>query len=360
MLERRTSPDAESARKLLDECWQLVLQEEDGEISEDIEKLINSKFVSIRFCLPTQLLGKLTEPKLDCLCLQKGKGDSDSQWDPRSFANKVIVPWVAKNQYVLGTSTDPYVSKPLRKKRIEEKPGNVKGKKEWMLLYRVLNEVETQNSTTFTRRCMMQTLRSIRGVFEGLDFEYVVPERISLDQTEELIRKFVSEPSGGDRGLSVAAALFETFGRHFHLYKDIKRNPINASDQSTGFAGDIECIDADGTLKLVVEVKERDVTLTDVRSAVQKARKVSLRELLLAAPGTYPAETREITELITRTWASGTNLYRLSIFELLRIGLSLTGELGRKDFLVNIGRQLDTFSTQPQNRKRWKELLEEI
>jgi hypothetical protein len=56
MAEKEFSPDAERARQLLDELWSEVTQEESGEINKDIEKLIDSRFVSIRFCLPTQLL----------------------------------------------------------------------------------------------------------------------------------------------------------------------------------------------------------------------------------------------------------------------------------------------------------------
>ena len=360
MAEQRISPDVESARELLDELWEIVTQEKSGETSLDIDKLVNSRFVSIRYCLPTQLLGKLTDLKLDCLCLQKGSDESDSQWDPRSFSTKVIVPWSAENQSVLGTSPDPYVSKPLRKARLEENPPNVKGKEEWVLLYRVLDEVERQDSQEYTRLCMLQTLRSIHGKFAELDFEYFVPKRVSIEQTENLIVEFLSEGSGGDRGLSVAAALFQTFGKYFGIYKEVKRHAINAADQATGMAGDIECIGGDGELKLVIEVKERNLTLADVRDSVLKARKVSLRELLFNAPGANPSDKEKISGLFAKAWASGTNLYGLSINELIRVGLALTGEPGRKDFLENVGKQLDEYGTQPSNRKRWKELLEEI
>lgn len=360
MSEKRISPDAEKGRKILNDLWTKVNLEKDGEIQDDIDKLINSSSVSIRFCLPTQLLGKLTDHKLDCLCLQKGIGDNDSQWDPRSFSSKVIVPWISENQFVLGTSNDPYVSKPLRKSRLEKNPNNVKSKDDWILLYKILHEVESKNSEKYTRLRFLQTLRSIHKKFSELDFEYFVPERISIEQTEKLIGAFLSEASGGDRGLSVAAALFQTFGKYFKIYKEVKRHVINASDQSTGSTGDIECIGVDDKLKLAIEVKERNLTLTDVRSGVLKARKVSLQELLFNSPGTNPSENDEITDLISKTWASGTNLYRLSIAELIRVGLSLTGEGGRKDFLENVGNQLDTYNTQPSNRKRWKELLEEI
>ncbi len=355
-----TSPDVGQARKLLDELWRIVTQEEDREINRDIDKLIDSHFVSIRFCLPTQLLGKLADSKLDCLCLQKGSSGSNSQWDPRSFASKVIVPWISENQFVLGSSNDPYVSKPLRKARIEANPGNVKGREEWILLYKVLNKVEEKNSEKYTRLCMLQTLRSIYNKLSGLVFEYFIPERISIEQTECLINAFLSEASGGDRGLSVAAALFQTFGKYFNIYKEVKRHVINASDQSTGLAGDIECIGEDGKLKLAIEVKERNITLTDIKSTVLKARKISLQEILFNSPGVNPSENTEIDDLISKTWASGTNIYHLSIFELIRVGLSIAGEFGRKDFLENIGKQLDQYNTQPINRKRWKELLEEI
>lgn len=207
---------------------------------------------------------------------------------------------------------------------------------------------------------MLQTLRSIHKKLSELVFKYYVPERISIDQTEKLISTFLSEASGGDRGLSVAAALFQTFGKYFQIYKEVKRHLINAPDQSTGLSGDIECIGEDGKLRLVIEVKERNLTLTDVRSAILKAQKVSLQELLFNSPGANPPETEEIMDLISKTWTTGTNLYRLSIQELIRVGLSLTGEAGRKDFLENVGKQLDTYNTQPRNRKRWKELLEEI
>lgn len=353
-------PDNENAKNLLDEMWADVLAEESGEVDPVIESLIDSSSVSIRFSLPTQLLGKLVDPRLDILCLQKGDGSSDSMWDPRGFASRIIVPWVSNNQNVLGTSADPYVSKPLRKPRLEPNPGNVKNKDDWKSLYAVLSEVEKRNSRKFTHKRLLQTLRSIRRKLTESTFEYFVPERVSLDQTQRLISTFLAEGSGGDRGLSVAAALFETFAKFFGLFNEVKRDVINAADRSTGLTADIECIGEDGDLKLAIEVKERSLTLSDVRSAVLKARQSGIREFLFNAPKTNALEEASVDELIDRTWASGTNLYRLSIEELIQVGLTLTGEDGRKDFLKNVGEQLNRYNTQPTNRQRWKILLESI
>ena len=360
MNEKNISPDAAVATKKLRKLWDNVLKEETLDLDLNINRLINSEFVAIRFCLPTQLLGKLTDNSLNCLCLQKGSGEDNSLWDPRGFATKVIVPWVAEINNILGTSTDPYVSKPLRKPFLDPEPTNVKGVEEWTLLYKILSDVEKRSSPVYTKEKLLQTLRCICKKFRDSTFEYYSPERISVDQILTLINTYMSESSGGDRGLSVAAALFETFATSFNLYSKIIRHAINASDQATGLAGDIQCLDDKDEIKLIIEVKERNLTLTDLRTSILKARKISLKELLFNTPGLNPSEERQISDLMTKTWASGTHIYNLTIQDLIKVGLTLTGEKGRKYFIERIGHQLDSYNTQPINRIRWKELLETI
>ena len=129
------TPDREKAKQLLAQCWDEALQKDqanidpppevDEQIRSHVRDLMSSGIVSFLYCLPTQLLGKLTDPKLDALCLQHGE-NAPSQWDARSFAAKVIVPWVRDHENVLGTSPDPYVSNPLRQPRILPDPPNVR------------------------------------------------------------------------------------------------------------------------------------------------------------------------------------------------------------------------------------------
>ncbi len=360
MAQKKISPDAAAARELLDALWTSILGDTQQTTDSDIDRLIDSRSVSIRYCLPTQLLGKAVDPKLDCLCLQKGDGTLESQWDPRGFATKVTVPWVMANQNVLGTSADPYVSLPLRRPRLEPEPGSTKARDEWKLLYQILKEVEDRSDAEFTLTRLRSVLASVARKLAESSFEYVVPERISLEQTRTVVNAFLSEPSGGDRGLSVAAALFQVFGHYFGLYSEVRRAVINASDTSTGLTADIECIDAEGNLRLAIEVKERGLTLTDVKGAIRKARRASIQEFLFNAPSVSAADATQIDEQFARTWASGTNLYHLTVDELIKVGLSLTGEEGRKEFIENVGRQLNEFNTQPINRQRWKALLDDI
>lgn len=359
MNENEIESHVDRGRRLLNGMWSKA-EKDDAPVDPVIDELINSKFVSIRFCLPTQLLGKLADPRVDCLCLQKGAQDDPSSWDPRSFAAKVVVPWVGRNQSVLGSSTDPYVSKPLRKPRLEKGAANVKGREEWDTLYDVLAEVEKKNTVDFTRARLRDTLRSIYRKLAASSFEYVVPRRVSMEQVRNAVHDFLSESSGGERGLAVAAAFFETIGKEFGIYSEVRRSAINASDLATRQAADIECIGPDGEIRLVIEVKERNLTLTDVHSAIAKARKISLRDLLFNVPGTAATDEAGISEVIRKTWASGTSLYRLTIDELLKVGLVLTGEAGQRSFLAEVGEQLNAFNTQPDNKRRWKDILERL
>ena len=128
-------PDRDIAGKLLHELWEQVLADDGLLPSEATRALINSNQTSVRFCLPTQLLGKLTDNTLDALCLQKGDGADPTRWDPRGFATRVIVPWNHENQNVLGPSGDPYVSNPLRRARVDSGLDQMADRAEWEALW---------------------------------------------------------------------------------------------------------------------------------------------------------------------------------------------------------------------------------
>ncbi len=213
----------------------------------------------------------------------------------------------------------------------------------------------------FTETVFIQTLAAIRDRMRDHDFVYVVPPRVSLVQLNELVSKFLSEKSGGERGLAVVAALFAAFGKRLGLYKEVRRGSINASDASTGAAADLECIDPSDKVALAVEVKERQIADDDVAVAIGKAREHDIRELILFGPdGIAKADEPAVTATFARSWASGTNLYHVTIAELMHGALPILGEEGIMEFVSQIGRQLDAFSTQPKHRRAWKTLLDAL
>jgi len=364
--------DLKRAGELLEKHWQVVVNEAsekpgiqyvaDSVLRQAIHASVNHKQVAYRFCLPIQLLGKIAHPELDCLRLQKRKGDpSDiTGWDARSLGSKVVAPFNQKQENVLGTSNDPYVGNPMRIPRMARDDQSKKDVTGWNALVDVLEQVELRDNPGFTKAAFQQVLLEIFRRQQFLHFAYVLPPRISLENTLWLAQRFLEEKSGGDRGLALCGALFDAIGIHFGLYVKVDRARINASDKATGQAADLECVNAEGKVVLAVEVKERTLTLTDVEGTLRKCRQREIKDIFFATPRIRADEQPALNERIERVFASGQNLYVFDFFPFARSILALGGDPIRITFLQKVGEHLNLWNTQPSHRQAWKRLLEAL
>ena len=370
--DSREALDLRRARQLLESHWQHVVAEASAKpdvryLSDDtlchaIQASVNNKQVAYRFCLPIQLLGKVTNPTLDCLRLQKKKGDrSDATgWDARSLGSKVIAPFNQQQENILGTSSDPYVGNPMRLPRMERDDQTKKDVVGWNTLVQVLEPVELRSNRLFTETVFRQVLLEMFRRQKTLRFVYPLPPRISLDDVLSIARRFLEEKSGGDRSLALCGAIFDAIGVHFGLYAKVDRSRINASDEATGQAADLECVSVDGKVLLAVEVKDRTLTLIDVEGTLGKCRQRKIRDIFFAAPGVKNDERSSLDERIARAFASGQNVYVFDFFDFARSILAVGGEPIRSTFLQKVGEHLDNWNTQPSHRQSWKKLLESI
>lgn len=364
--------DHGAARELLQSEWEFVVAAvtadrdvtfiDEVELREWIVDSINHSQVGYRFCLPVQLLGKLTNAALDALSLQRGSSaDADSRsWDARSLASKVIAPFNLSQESVLGSSNDPYVGNAMRIPRMERGDGSKRDPAGWNVLIDVLERVESCADVAFTRAVFRQVLLEFAHRQASLSFTYPVPPRISLERALALAGTFLSQKSGGDRALAIAGALFDVVGENFDLYKTVKRARINASDSASGQVADLECVDANDHVVLAVEVKDRALTLADVESTILKARKRDIREVLFAAAQPEPGNAESVSARMDTAFAAGQNLYRFDTLDLARVVLAIAGEKGRHIFLSRVGLHLDKWNTQPGHRTAWKKLLESV
>lgn len=364
--------DFERAAQLLETHWQTVVTEgsanpdleyvDDNALRQAIRDSVNHTQVSYRVCLPVQLAGKLTDPNLDCLRLQKRKGDTKdvAGWDARSLAGKVVAPFNQRQENILGTSADPYVGNPMRVPRMARDDKSKKDVTGWNTLVDLLNEVESRGDPAFTEAVFREVLLEMFRRQKSLRFNYPLPPRVSLENALSVTRDFLGEKSGGDRGLAVCGALFDAVGIHFRLYAKVERARINASDEATGQAADLECVDDDGKVVLAVEVKERTLTLTDVEGTLRKGRQRKIKDIFFSTPGVRDDDKPAIEERIKRAFASGQNLYVFDFFDLARSVLALGGEPIRFTFIKRVGEHLDLWNTQPAHRQAWKRLLDRV
>jgi SacI restriction endonuclease len=371
MARRKTDgPEIAHAIEKLDELWREVGAQaestpqlafiDDAALAAAIHDSINHRYVAYRFCLPTQLLGKLLDPHRDCLALQRGKRESAAgAWDARSFASEVVAPFNRKQENVLGASADPYVGNAMRVPRMDRDDRSKKDKIGWNRLIDVLDAVE-RGDAAFCEAVLRQALLETHRRQKSLRFTYPLPPRVSLATTLSLASQFLAERSGGDRALALVGALFDVIGVHFSLFAEVTRARINASDEASGQAADLECVSTDGKIVLAVEVKDRALKLADVEGTIAKTRNRAIRDVLFAAPEIDKADIEGIERRVATAFTSGQNVYVADFFRLAEVVLALGGEAARQTYLRQVGEHLDRWNTQPSHRQAWKRLLEAV
>ena len=346
------------ARAWLDAEWAKAVAENDMTPDLRMDALANSTTVAIRYALVTQILGKIGDSSRNLLTLQLADSGPGA-WDARSFATAVVVPWVADNQHVLGTSLEPYASKPLRRERLERAMPNVRNKQGWVQLVDLLDELEAADHLTLVE-AFRRVLKALVRRLAAQTFGYAIPQRISLPAMSTILTAFLDTPSGGLRPLAVTTALLRTIGTAFGLFSHVEGQGINEADAAGGAPGDVLCYcHADPErLCLVVEVKDIDLTLAHVQSSTRKAKQadVGLTSLLFAVPAVRLSDREAIEALTRREWAAGLNVYTTSVVPLMEAALMLLGDGWRLDLLRAIGAELDVRQDQSA-RRAWHDLL---
>ena len=360
---------SEKCQKYLQERWYYILENEDkfadieplpeefDALKQNIKHCLTSKTKSYRYVLPTQLLAKAATHTLDCHSLQAafaGKG----AFDARTIAHKVIVPFDKANHNVLGGSNEPYVNNPLRCTAVsKENRARQKNKEDWDRLVLVLDRVEKKNNSAFTKSVFDQVLLEIYRLLADVAVVYAVPSRASLENAIQLIQTFVAGRSGGDRLEVVATALFKAVSKRFDLFDEIKREKVNAPDSMTGMVADIECW-LKGQIVLLVEIKDRELNLTQLDAKLEIARANKIKEILfLAQEGLESNNAEEIHKRITHEFASGQNVYVANLIEFAKGILILLGEQGRVELISSIGDELEASQSSIRDRKAWAALL---
>ena len=256
---------------------------------------------------------------------------------------------------MLGTSPDPYVNNPLRRPRLDAGYEPRRDRALWDKLVDTLNAVQERGDPGYTETQLRQCLASLVRKYNALSVQFDVPQRISLEATLTLIASYLDEPSGGERPQIVVAALMRAIGERFGIFDRVDRQAINEADAAGGRPGDIICYSNDVQV-FAVEVKDRTVTLQDVDTAIGKARRSGVTEVLFAG-GTAASDASEISERVQREFGLGINIYQLEIETLLRVVLTIAGEASRVRFLTLVGEELNDRVTQPSHKLAWQDLL---
>jgi hypothetical protein len=333
---------------------------EDLDLRQAISYSLNCKEKGYHYVLLTQLMAKTDDPSRDCRALQD-QAPVSGAFDARTIAHDVSVKFERQElDGALGSSPSPYLINSVRTPLLDANDAKKRKDGEgWRCVCQVASEVEMRQDPSFTSSVFKQVLLEIYRKLGASKIKYDLPLRASLAQTIQAIRSFTAGKSGGDRPLAVTAALFETIGKYTSLFDpSVKRGKINASDESSGQVADVECLDTKGNAVLAIEVKDKTVTVSDLEEKLPATRKRGVKEVFfVSAHGKKEAEG--VAGRVSKEFGAGQNLYVCNLFELAESLLAVTGESSRRDFLVRVGEQLDTYSD-TRHRLAWKKTLEEL
>lgn len=322
-----------------------------------IRDCLQSTTLSYHYVLPTQLLAKAVNPELDAHAVQAGY-PGPGAFDARTVAHDVIVPFDREHERVLGGSPEPYVNNPLRVPGItQDHRGPQKNKADWDKLVMVLDAVQASTDPTFARTVFDQVLVEIHRLLDRVTVAYPTPSRISLERTNHLIDEYLAARSGGERMETVCAALFRVIGRRFALFDEVRRETVTASDIASGMSGDIECLSG-GRVILVVEVKDRELTLVQLDTTLDAVRARHITELLVVAEQGKESHNEDaIDSRIQSEFTSGQNVYVVRFAEFALGVLILFGENGRVELLNEVGNELERSNARIEHRRAWADLL---
>jgi hypothetical protein len=324
-----------------------------------IRDCLSSAALSYHYVLPTQLLAKSVNPSLDAHAIQAGYPGLGA-FDARTIAHDVIVPFDRENERVLGGSPEPYVNNPLRVPGITAEHRTAqKNKADWDKLVAVLDAVESSGDIAFVRSAFDQVLFEIYRMLAGVAVVYPTPNRISLDRTNQLVQQYLCVKSGGERMEAVCTALFRVIGRRLSIFDEVRREKVNTADIFSGMSADIECW-LGGKVVLLVEVKDRELTLIQLDTKLDVARARHISELLfIAEQGKEQQNLGAIDMRISSEFTSGQNVYVVKFADFALGILILFGEDGRVEFLREVGNELDRVNSRIEHRRAWAELLKQ-
>ncbi len=287
----------EEGRRLLEESWNNAESFQEvrlpSRIKQNIESVFESKFVkSFRYALITQIVAKLVATDIDIFSIQ-AKDEPISKekksFDARTFCKNVVVWFERKHLHnLLGRSSDPYVSKPLRKSRLYISDSSIKDPTALRTLIEILTYTEEQiecgkheNAFAVLYYILCVLKRRLEMNLEppsGLEDKEIPPGVLT-----GIVKKFQEGSSSlGSKPQYTIYSLLIAFNNIARIYNCIKMKSATTSDSSSGSKADIEVYDKEGKLKIAISITDR-LSKEKLESESIKARNAGIKELMIIA-----------------------------------------------------------------------------
>ena len=272
------------ARQLLDDAIELSKNENYKAKTDSyfsLNSILTHNHLTYKYILITAILAKATDKSVNALTLQEGSL-LDGSYDARSFCHQVVVPFEReKLQNRLGGSNEPYLNKPARFADLSLSNAVRRGKDRETLG----KLIEVLGSSEFSSK-------PFEFLSDALHIILTLPARkISMPEvtgknflSKNLLSEFMTELiefSGEGETLTMFSAIyFELLRIHVCEDWDVRSHPVNQSGSSSRQVADIDIYHrTKDEFILLLEVKDKDFTFSDVEHAMSKCFENNIQNL---------------------------------------------------------------------------------
>ena len=245
----------------------------------------------------------------------------------------------------------------MRKLQLDGNDESIKeeDKHSWRKFVSLMEAVETNNSSQYTRNQFQRCLKSVARIYRSTKQRYTLPTQISAEETNLIVHAFLAEDEGGFRHQAVTAAILRAFGQETGMFSRVDSLKINTADAARGTPGDALCYKSEA-LVLAAEVKDRTISIVDLESTFEKVRQSETNTLLLL--------TRKIQDPATKAriegeFQRGIDTREASVEEIVRVAIALASEQCRIKFLKEVGKEIDEKAPSPKHKKAWSNALKQ-
>lgn len=270
-----------SAAMLLNDLWDDVCERPDSYSSCSIEKCVRLVLVerptqTWPYILMTQLLGKMTDERVNILSMHKSS-ELDGAWDARSLCEHVIARdggfEATVLNGVLGGVKQPYNNSPAQKPELSR--ANKTAPKHVPIRDSVIDALSSVQSADEARQCLGYFLLVCREKLEAMLADEPVEgarEGVSLGLSR--LRLFLRDLAGQGRdgeGLGVATALLLSLVLREEQGFSVVLHQSNSSGRGVAYRADLEVFHVSERY-LAVELKDKPFSQAEVRDFARDAR----------------------------------------------------------------------------------------
>lgn len=325
--------DIKTAALILDRAFSEMEKPSDEE-GKMIESILRGPHKTYRYILVTAILAKATNGKANILSLQKGNG-KNGRFDARSLCHKVIVPFETIHlQGCLGSSNEPFLSKPARFEFLSENNAVRSGKYKNILLQTIEVLSRLKDSKTAYHR-----LKNALFVMKEIHDEYVAKYSIAdavidISEFSQIVLDYIySITDHSMEGEVCPLIVAELEKMYLGIDYSVRPHKVNESGASPKEVGDIDVYDKEDTLIYSIEVKDKTFSKQDVAHAIAKFKNAGLATSMFIYGKNASFDEQEVFKYLKEVGREGHYCCLISILNYAKLRICDLKELTVRDFV---------------------------